>query len=63
MTQGEIFRNTMIKKYGSLEAWKAVNRLNASKGGKKKVPKGFAKMDSERLRLVSSIGGTIGKRK
>ena len=52
---------TGIKTYGSLEAWKAEMRRRGSKGGKAKVPKGFAP-GSQRAREAGRKGGITSKR-
>jgi len=48
---------TIIDRYGedSLREWQ-------SKGGSRKVKKGFAKVDPQKLREISSKGGKGGKR-
>ena len=43
MERGQKIKATNIAKYGSEEAYKQHLREVASKGGKVKVPKGFAK--------------------
>lgn len=59
MTLSEKRRATMIKKYGSEEAWKNALREHGSKGGKspKTAPSGFAAMTPEKLAEVSRKGG------
>ena len=58
------YRQAMIIKHGSEEAYKAYMRSLGSKGGKTKTltPKGFAAMDKDRLQKVSSKGGSKSKR-
>lgn len=51
----------MIKKHGSREKWIEHMRAIASKGGKAKVPKGFAK-NVELARQAGAKGGTISRR-
>jgi general stress protein YciG len=55
-------RQTMIEKHGSEEAWTQFMRSIASKGGSRKVPKGFARMDKEKVRQAGLKGGAISKR-
>lgn len=60
---GKKVRETMIKKHGSEEAWKAWMRSIASEGGKKKNPeKGFGSMDKAKVAELGRKGGTISKR-
>lgn len=57
-------RETMIKKYGSEEAWKEHMRGIGSAGGKKKNPeKGFGSMDKEKVRAAGRLGGSISRRR
>jgi len=53
-------RQSMIKRYGSLEAWQAHAKEIAAKGGKNGKGGGFAKMklkDPELHKELSSKGG------
>lgn len=50
-------RERMIKKYGSLEAWEEYHRQISSLGGKARVPKGFARMDPEKVKVIGAKGG------
>ena len=52
---------TMVKKYGSRKAWLAHMREIASKGGKAKVPKGFALMTPEQRSAYGVKGGSVSK--
>lgn len=59
-------RKTMIKKYGSEQAWKDHMREIASKGGSVKRPnRGFAdgEIGRARARAVGKLGGRISRRK
>lgn len=62
------YKDTMIKKYGSEEAWRAQARSWGSQGGSKPTEKlkGFARIKADgqldRLREVSSKGGRISRR-
>lgn len=58
MTSKEKFRQTMIKKHGSEEAWKAWNRENSRRGGKARVPKGFA-ADPEKAAAAGRKSGVV----
>lgn len=49
---------TYIKKFGSLEAYKEFIRQRGSKGGSKKVPKGFA-VNREVAREAGRKGGSV----
>jgi len=51
------YKASQIAHYGSEEAWKAAQAEYGRKGGKAKVPKGFAKMQRERLIMESTKGG------
>ena len=53
---------TMVKKYGSRKKWLAHMREIASKGGKAKVPKGFALMTPEQRSAYGVKGGSVSKR-
>lgn len=57
------WRDSMIKKYGSEEAYKAFMRSLASKGGKAphKTPRGFA-ANPETASEMGAIGGAKSKR-
>ena len=55
-------RETMIKKHGSEEAWKAHMRENARKGGSKGGVKGFAAMDRQKHLQASIKGGSASRR-
>lgn len=67
---GQKYRNTMIKKFGSLEAWKEYQRRNASIGGRNGKSGGFASDEvgadcltgRERASRVGKIGGLRSKR-
>lgn len=67
---GVKLRETMIKKYGSEEAWKEIMRQKASKGGKNSNNGGFAskKRDSDglsgadRASIYGAVGGRISRR-
>ena len=59
-------RQTMIKKYGSEEAWKQFMRQNAIKSQKSweangKKPRGFS-YDREKASAAGHKGGTISRR-
>lgn len=54
------FRQTMINKYGSEEAWRAFMQEVGAKGGSKKVPKGFAL--SGKASSAGKKGGHISRR-
>lgn len=59
---GQHHRETMIRKYGSQEAWIARMKEIGSKGGKKKFPgKGFAGMPFEKVSNAGKIGGKISR--
>ena len=51
-----IYIKKMYKPKGD-QKWKEIGRL----GGKKKVPKGFALMEKNRLKQVAKIGGKNSK--
>ena len=53
---------TMTKKYGGRKAWLAHMREIASKGGRVKVPKGFALMTPEQRSACGVKGGKISRR-
>lgn len=53
MNRYEKRRQTIIARYGSWEAYSESQREAGRKGGKAKVPKGFAKMPRERLLELS----------
>lgn len=56
-------KETMIKKYGSEEAWKAHMRRIGSEGGKVKAPnKGFDSKTPEERRELGRKGGRISRR-
>lgn len=55
-------RESMIKKYGSLEAWKEQQRINGAKGGKLGRTGGFAHPSSD-PRAAGAKGGRISRRK
>lgn len=61
-TRGDKYRETMINKYGSEEAWKAHVKQIASKGGSRErsEPRGFA-MDLNRAREAGRKGGKVTK--
>lgn len=54
---GQKIKETNLRKYGK-NYYKEIGR----KGGKAKVPKGFAVMDKEAHKMASKKGGTISKR-
>ena len=47
---------TNVKKYGK-SFYAEIGRM----GGSKRVAKGFAKMEKEKVRLAGSVGGRISK--
>ena len=59
LTRGEKLRRTMIRKHGSLEAWKKAMQENGRKGGmaERSVPTGFAAMSPERRKELGRRGG------
>lgn len=59
LTRGEKLRRTMIRKHGSLEAWKKAMQENGRKGGmaERFVPTGFAAMSPERRKELGRRGG------
>jgi len=60
---GKRTRETMIKRYGSEEAWKEHMRRIGSEGGKvRNDNKGFGGMDKEKVREAGRKGGSISKR-
>ena len=59
---GETLRQTMIKKYGSEEAWKAVMRENGRKGGSVSTPTGGFAANPELARIAGAKGGRISRR-
>lgn len=64
-TQGKKLRNSMVKKYGSEEAWKAHMREIGSKGGKRSPHKsgfGDGEAGRERARRAGAVGGRISRR-
>lgn len=61
LTRGEKLRASNIKKYGSEEAWIAQLKIQGAKGGRAKVPKGFAR-DSQRAREAGRRGGKASRR-
>lgn len=52
---------TMVEKYGSEEAAREFFRTIGSRGGKARVPKGFA-TNREMARIAGAIGGSISRR-
>jgi len=61
MTRGEKLRETMIKKYGSLELWKAHLKAIASVGGKNGTGHTFAHGKADPAESGRK-GGTISRR-
>ena len=59
---GESLRKTMIEKYGSEEAWKAVMRENGRKGGSVSTPTGGFAADKERARWAGAKAGKYSRR-
>ena len=59
MTPSEKRKATMLKKYGSEEAWKKALREQGRKGGKspKTAPSGFAAMTPEERAEAGAKGG------
>lgn len=59
LTRGEKLRRTMIRKHGSLEAWKKAMQEQGRKGGKaeRSGPTGFAAMSPERRKELGRKGG------
>ena len=59
LTRGEKLRETMVKKHGSLEAWKKAMQEQGRRGGKspKTTPSGFAAMTPEQRAEAGRIGG------
>jgi len=57
LTQGEKLRRSMIKRLGSEEAYSEWMFNRSSKGGKAKVPKGFA-INRELAGTAGRIGGS-----
>lgn len=55
-------KEAMIAKLGSEEAYLEYMRKNGSKGGSRKVPKGFNKWPPAKLRAVGRKGGLRRKR-
>ena len=57
-----LWRETMLKQFGSDEAiseeMKKRARKGASKGGQARVPKGFACLPPEQAKAISSLGGS-----
>jgi uncharacterized protein len=60
---GKTVRETMIKKYGSEEAYKEHMRSIGSKGGKLGVNGGFAAATPEQVRKWGAKGGRISRRR
>jgi len=60
---GVKYRQTMINKYGSEEAWKAHVKLVSSKGGKQvqSQPRGFAAATLEQRQSWGKKGGSVKK--
>lgn len=58
LTRSDKLRQTMIKKYGSEEAWRQFMRENGKRGGKapKTTPSGFAAMTPEQRREAGRKG-------
>jgi general stress protein YciG len=54
---------TNTKKYGSYEAWVEYMHGLSAKGGRAKVPKGFALMTPEQRSEAGTKGGTVSKRR
>jgi hypothetical protein len=64
----EKFRQTMIAKYGSEQAWIEARKKNSSKGGKNTDPSKrtfsvLKRTNPELLREITSRGGKSGKSK
>ena len=59
---GETLRQTMIKKYGSEEAWKAVMREYGRKGGSVSTPTGGFAANPELARIAGAKAGKLSKR-
>lgn len=55
------WRETMIKKLGSLEAVQEWQKSIGHRGGTKCVPKGFACMTYEKRSAAGKKGGTISR--
>lgn len=53
------YRETMIAKLGSEEAYREWHSRNGKKGGSAKVKKGFAKMTPEKRKAAASKGGKV----
>lgn len=60
-TRTEKFRETMIRKHGSYEAYLEYQRSISSKGGKVRVPKGFA-TNRELAREAGRKGGSASRK-
>ena len=56
------WHETMIKKYGSVEAFKLSRRVMGAKGGKCKTPEGGFASNRELARLAGAKGGRISRR-
>lgn len=55
-------KETMIKKYGSASGASEFFKKIGAQGGAKKVKKGFACMDTEKVAEAGRKGGTISRR-
>jgi len=67
-SRGEVLRATMIKRFGSEEAWKEWMREIAAKGGRQtyessQLNKVNFKANRELTARVGRIGGTISRRR
>lgn len=56
---GSITKETMIKKYGSVEGYRKFMSEIGKKGGSAEVAKGFAKMSKEKHMKASVKGGKV----
>jgi len=57
-------KQTILERYGVTEDGKSVALSKyGAEGGKKKVKKGFAKMDREKVSQAGKLGGTRSRRK
>lgn len=57
------FRVTMIRRYGSYEAWiEHIKAMGAKGGSVCGIPKGFALMTPEKRRTAGAKGGSISRR-
>lgn len=62
LTRQEKYRASMIRKYGSEEAWKQAMKDHGNKA-RRDTPRGFSRMSPEQIQEISRLGVEARKRK